>query len=838
MLRKTIGPGLVALLLVISFRSPAVADATEPINFTRGTLTGAGFTTANPGALTFGPDGRLYVADTAGRIQALTLDPVTKAVTSVQAITTSAQLQEVYGIAFDPDDTSNPPAMYVTNTISGFGDAGQAPPGAFSGKVTKIHGTGYATRTDIITGLPVNNSGHQANGLVFGPDGRLFIAQGGATNAGIINSAGGLFQREETPLSGAILVADVNAAGFNGAITYSPPDTYSNSVAQTGGDVDVYSSGWRNAYDLLFHSNGLFYATDNGPNAGYGEGSLTCSTHDGVQAQGPDELNIVVENRYYGHPNRNRGINQADPLQCDYKAATEPSSGNYVAPIGLLPASSNGIVEYTYGGFGGQMQGDLLYVSWVDSTLHRVKLSPDGSSVVYDVTLATNLPNALDVTVGGDGTIYVAEYGGNKITFFKPDETPVTGITVTGINPVGGPVDGGQAVTITGTNFTTSAETTAAIGGAPVTNLVVQNSTTITGVTSANTAGLKDVVVTNSIGTGTLTNGYNYSAGGGTTPPIADAGDDWSGPIAHNTHAHVTVDGRNSVDPDGFIVSYEWKLGETVLSTNPVDSLLFELGEYLVTLTVTDNDGYTDTDQVRIVVTQFAENPELYYCFDVQGDTAVNVIDLQLVAAANGKNFYQHNGAGYTRLRDWNADRYINVIDLVGTAQDFTTQCPLVDQQIRAATVGMEQYQNINNAIADGFVQITPYIPGQGLHMLKGALGGQDDIFIPGAPESLLYEPDPNTPGGWRLGGGMWVMPIDLVPLPPDGFAGNEDAWHYHDDLCIWNNGGSVAEGVEEAWCLSRPGNPVFIDKAGWLVHLWNYYPNPLGRFVEVNGNF
>ena len=46
-----------------------------------------------------------------------------------------------------------------------------------------------------------------------------------------------------------------------------------------------------------------------------------------------------------------------------------------------------------------------------------------GVSVVSDTTLATGLTNALDVAVGSDGTIYVAEYGGNKVTFFKPDGT-------------------------------------------------------------------------------------------------------------------------------------------------------------------------------------------------------------------------------------------------------------------------------------------------------------------------------------------------------------------------------------------------------------------------------
>jgi glucose/arabinose dehydrogenase len=840
---------VVAAAALLSIGKADVAGAVQPINFTRGTVAGAGFGTSFPTSIAVGPEGRLYVSDRDGRVQALTLDPNTKQVTAVQQLSTSNSasggLLEVYGIAFDPNDASSPPPVYVTNTISGFGDEGQAPPGSFPGKITKISGPSYGTKTDVITGLPVANSGHEANGLAFGPDGRLYIAQGGTTNAGVVNTGGALFQREEVPTGSAILVADIKAPGFNGNITYSPPNTYSTAVAKTGGDVNLYAVGFRNPYDIVFHTNGRLYNTDNGPNSGFGNGSQTCSTDDGITAQAPDELNIVVPGKYYGHPNRNRGINTPDPLQCDYKAGTEPSSGNYVAPIGLLPASSDGLAEYKFGGFGGQMQGDLLYVSWVENTLHRVKLSADGSSVVSDTTLATNLSNALDVTVSADGTIFVAEYSTNRITFFKPDETPVNSISVDSIFPAGGPISGGQPVTITGTNFTTAADSTVTIGGVALSNVVVQNSTTITGVTGANTAGLKDVTVTNSVGTDTLPQGYNYTTGGGALPPVANAGSDWTGPIAHNDHAHVTLDGRGSTDPDGFIQTYEWRENGVLLTTNPVDSIQFTLGEHLVTLTVTDNDGNQDTDDVRVIVTQFAENPEPYFCFDVNGDTAVNAIDLGLVAASFGKNYANNNQQGtngYYRMRDWNADRSINAIDLAGTAQDFTASCPQVDREIRQATVYMEQFQNVNAAIAANYFQVTPYIPGQGRHMVLNASYPNDTLFEPGRPESLLYEPCTGTGtgcvNGWRLGGAMYIIPIMLEPLPPDGFSTIDDAWHYHNGLCIWNNGNAVQENTTQSDCLSRSGNPNWSEKAGWLVHLWNYVPNPNGRFVEVNPNF
>ncbi len=167
----------------------------------------------------------------------------------------------------------------------------------------------------------------------------------------------------------------------------------------------------------MLHSNGRIYATDNGPNNG--SQSLTCATQ-GPAVPAPDELNLVIEGRYYGHPNRNRG--RFDERQCSYHSA-EDNSGDTTPPIANLGyfTSANGMVEYTSDAFGGRMQGDLVYVEWAKGAIWRVVLADDGTAVESVSRLfPNNLQRPLDVTVGPGGVLYVAEMGASRITYFVP----------------------------------------------------------------------------------------------------------------------------------------------------------------------------------------------------------------------------------------------------------------------------------------------------------------------------------------------------------------------------------------------------------------------------------
>lgn len=82
------------------------------------------------------------------------------------------------------------------------------------------------------------------------------------------------------------------------------------------------------------------------------------------------------------------------------------------------------------------------------------------------------------------------------------------------------------------------------------------------------------------------------------TAPVADAGDNKTVGVGEE----FTLDGSGSTD-DVSIVSYEWNLGDGVTETGEKITYSYdEVGEYDVTLTVTDQAGNTDSDTVRIEV--------------------------------------------------------------------------------------------------------------------------------------------------------------------------------------------------------------------------------------------
>ena len=86
-------------------------------------------------------------------------------------------------------------------------------------------------------------------------------------------------------------------------------------------------------------------------------------------------------------------------------------------------------------------------------------------------------------------------------------------------------------------------------------------------------------------------------------PPVADAGPDQSVVDADNSGSEeVTLDGSGSVDADGTIVSWSWSVNGAEFGTGETLTVSAAVSVHTVTLTVTDDEGATSTDDVAITV--------------------------------------------------------------------------------------------------------------------------------------------------------------------------------------------------------------------------------------------
>ena len=99
---------------------------------------------------------------------------------------------------------------------------------------------------------------------------------------------------------------------------------------------------------------------------------------------------------------------------------------------------------------------------------------------------------------------------------------------------------------------------------------------------------------------------------GGTPPPPPPPGNNNPSAAISETCALLacTFDASASSDSDGVISSYRWDFGDATESTSAVsDHTYAAAGTYTVNLTVTDNEGATDTRSKDVTVTDSTEPP-------------------------------------------------------------------------------------------------------------------------------------------------------------------------------------------------------------------------------------
>ena len=130
---------------------------------------------------------------------------------------------------------------------------------------------------------------------------------------------------------------------------------------------------------------------------------------------------------------------------------------------------------------------------------------------------------------------------------------------------------------------------------------------------------------------------------------------------------------------------------------------------------------------------------------------------------------------------------------------NYTGLSPQTMWELQQARAAVARYRDINNAIKDGYSNISVDVPNMGHHFMKTSL--IDATFDIRNPEILVYN-------GLDTGNPELVAVEYAVPLiypKPEGFTGSSDVW----------NGTS--------------GFPF------WLVHAWVWRYNPDGAFNWTN---
>jgi hypothetical protein len=446
--------------------SPSTPTDLSGVSFTEQTLIDNTFGSDGFTTLVIGPDHRLYAATSGGKIERWNIGTdgtITNRVT-IAPFGTARRL--LIGFHFDPAATSTNLIAWISHSSGVFTNAPD-----WAGKISRINlnDPGTPQVTDYVINLPRSYKDHSTNSIDFGPDGGLYFVQGSNTAMGAADPTWG--NRDERLLSGAVLRLDIakaqqqtlpiNAKTNEGG-TYNP---YSSTAALT-----IYASGVRNAYDLVWHSNGQLYIPTNGSAAGGSTPALSSGTtwSNGQTYTGPnipamtdvrdsqsDYLFRIVKGGYYGHPNILRKeyiLNGGNPtsgvdpgevvwtangVTLGYNVGTpkEPNYRGYIFDFGLNK-SPNGVVEYKSNAFGGKLKGKLLVCRFSGGDDIMV-LQPGGTGM--DIVAATEgikvpglrrpFSNPLDVIEDvRTGNLYLSEYydgngdGKPRITLLRANQ--------------------------------------------------------------------------------------------------------------------------------------------------------------------------------------------------------------------------------------------------------------------------------------------------------------------------------------------------------------------------------------------------------------------------------
>lgn len=427
--------------------------------------------------------------------------------------------------------------------------------------------------------------------------------------------------------SGAVTGTSDTGASFNGSTGYvssnsslTAPAAYSleawvKTTSTVGGKVVGFgnqqaklSTKWDR--HIYLQNDGKVAFSGNGTTTLVSDAAVNDGTwHHIVATQGPNAIDLYVDGQLRGH--------LASTVSVPYPGYWK------VAGDKLTTASSN------------YLSGSIDEVAVYDTVLDAVRVTSHFRSgggqlpnvtPVAKVTAAVNkLTVAVDAGASSDadGTIttYAWDFG---------DGTTGTGVTASHAYTSAGTY--AVRLTVTddrgGTATTTQSVTTVANQG-PTARFTVTHTGLAVALDAAGSSD-PDGTITSyewDFGDGTTTSGdaprHTYTTAGRYTVTLTVTDSDGAtasssdlitvAPAANQsptasfssvlTGLSVSLDGTGSTDPDGSIASYSWDLGDGTTATGETTTHTYATpGSYSVTLTVTDDQGSTDTRTSSVIV--------------------------------------------------------------------------------------------------------------------------------------------------------------------------------------------------------------------------------------------
>jgi hypothetical protein len=161
-------------------------------------------------------------------------------------------------------------------------------------------------------------------------------------------------------------------------------------------------------------------------------------------------------------------------------------------------------------------------------------------------------------------------------------------------------------------------------------------------------------------------------------------------------------------------------------------------------------------------------------------------------------------------------------------------------RQLELAEQAALRFPTVKDAKAAGMILAGGMAPGVGAHYQMMSADTLKGVNPDGTINAAF-------PGSWIYAGTgdndpvVGVMYESLSPNRPSGFAGPNDHWHQHSNLCIQYTAGEIKvpfapdSSVTPEQCASVHGD--FMKKTVWMVHAWVVpgWESPQGVFSHAN---